>query len=209
MPAATFRCCQRTVSKYLAEGANIMSDEKTFKAEEATRLDFEFKSAWTPILLVAAGFLLLVSNLFHWHLINLLWPGFVIVPGLLLMLPAHNSTEDQVSRLSFLAIPGALLATIGFLLLAMNMTGRFDAWAYSWSLLPASAVAGLMYAKRFSRGSSINESGRKFIRLSVITFVGLATLFEIIIFENFNPLLPLALIGYGIYLLVKDRREDA
>jgi hypothetical protein len=39
-----------------------------------------------------------------------------------------------------------------------------------------------------------------------LLFMVLAVFFEIVIFESFNPLLPLALIGYGVYLLLRNRQ---
>lgn len=183
-----------------------MYDEKTLKVEEASKLEAGFRSPLTPILIVGAGMLLLVSNLFHLHLLHWLWPGFIIVPGAILMLPAYNSSEGRVSKLSFLAVPGALIASLGLMLFAMNMTSHYEAWAYSWSLLPGSLVAGFLYANRFSHESGASEAGRKFLRLNVILFGCLAVFFEILIFQSLGPWLPLALIGYGVYLLVKDRR---
>lgn len=187
-----------------------MSEEKVYKAEESLELNLDLRSSpWPAILVIGVGVSLLVANLFHFHLINLLWPGFVIAPGLMLLWPAYNSTQDEESKLSFLAVPGAIVTMVGLMLFVMNMTNHFEAWAYSWALLPAAAMGGLMYAKRFDPSSNVHDAGRKLIRAMVIMFIGMAVFFEIIVFENFNPWLPLALIGYGVYLLIKDRRENA
>ena len=36
------------------------------------------------------------------------------------------------------------MTTIGLLLLGMDQTGRYDAWAYAWALIPMAAGAGVV-----------------------------------------------------------------
>ncbi|HEX6385395.1 MAG TPA: hypothetical protein VF177_12050 [Anaerolineae bacterium] len=181
-----------------------MTEESVYKAEEAGKLSA--RSSLPAVLVIGIGLVLLAANLFGFHLIEVLWPGFVIAPGLALLWPAHSSTANRQSKLSFLAVPGAILVTIGLLLFAMNITDRFEAWAYSWTLLVAAVAGGLMYVKRFDKSSTIHERGRRLIRAMILLFMVLAVFFEIVVFDNFNPLLPLALIGYGVYLLLRNRQ---
>ena len=184
-----------------------MTEESVFKAEEARKL--QRQTPWSALALIGLGGFLLVSNLVGIEMIDIFWPLFVIIPGLLLLLPAHNATAGQNRRLSFLAVPGTMLVTIGTLLFAMNMTDHFEAWAYSWTLVLAAAAAGLMYKRRFEPEHPGHERGRRFMRTMVMLFIGLAVLFEIVVFESFQPWLPLALIAYGVYVLVRNRRQPA
>ncbi len=180
---------------------------KRLKAQE--NLELSIKRNWPAFGVIGAGVFLLMSNIFGFHLSEVLWPMFIIGPGVLMMMPAHQSTESYQSRASFLAVPGAIFATVGILLFAMNLANEhFEAWAYSWTLVVASVPAALMYIKRFEPEHRIHETGHKLIRTMFYMFLGFAVFFEIIIFENFNPLLPLALIGLGIYLLMKNRQEE-
>jgi hypothetical protein len=64
-----------------------------------------------------------------------------------------------------------------------------------------------MYIRRFDASHPIHEKGYKLIRIFFYLFLGFAVFFEIVVFENFTPLLPMAMIGFGIYLLMKQRRE--
>ncbi len=180
-------------------------DERPLKVQEETRL--ALRQSAPAIVIIGIGVLLLATNIFHFELINILWPGFIIAPGLMLLWPTHASSPDQQSRLSFLAVPGAMIVTTGVMLFVMNVTDHFEAWAYSWTLLLASIPAALMYIKRFEPTNSIHESGHRFIRTMIMMFMGLAVLFEVVIFQNFSPLLPLLLIGYGLVMFVKNRRE--
>jgi hypothetical protein len=181
-----------------------MSEESVYKPQEARKLTVQ--SSLPAVLVIAIGLVLLGANLFSVHLIDVFWPGFIIAPGLMLLWPTHNSAPDRQSKLSFLAVPGAMLVAIGLLLFTMNLTDHFEAWSYSWTLVVAAAAAGLMYIRRFDESNSIHVRGRRFIRTMVMLFMGLAVFFEIIVFENFNPLLPLVLIAYGVYLLLRNRR---
>jgi hypothetical protein len=184
-----------------------VSEEKTLKAAEAGRVSVDFQSQWPALLVIALGSALLVANLFHFHLINVLWPGFIIVPGLMLLWPASVATRDRYDNLVYLAVPGAVITTVGLLLFAMNLTRHYEAWAYSWALIPVAAVAGFMYAKRFDTSSRVHKLGYRFNRFMLLAFMGFAVLFEVVIFGHFTPWLPLGLIAYGLYLLVKDRRN--
>ena len=183
-----------------------MSEESILKVEEANKL--QRRQALPAYGVIAIGAALLVANLFGFALIDVLWPGFVLAPGLMLLWPAYNSTPDRSSRLSFLAVPGAMMITVGTLLFIMNLTGYFEAWAYSWPLVLGSVAWGLMYMRRYELEHRVHHSGYNFLRLMVLLAMGFAVFFELIIFGSFNPLLPLGIIGFGVYLLVKERRAE-
>jgi len=183
-----------------------MSEEQAFKAEEARKLKRQLS---TPaILLIGAGVILLLANMAGIRLIEYLWPGFVIGPALLLLWPAYASTAEKEHKLSFLAVPGAMLLTTGTLLFLMNLTDYFEAWAYSWVLLIAAIPAGIMYMKRFDPSHSIHVNGHKFMRTVLIIFGMMAVFFEILIFEHHSVWLAFSLMGYGVYLLAKERRGE-
>lgn len=182
-----------------------MSEETVYKAEEAAKL--KAQPSLPAFMLIGLGVVLLLSTVFDVHLIDVLWPGFIVAPGLLLMWPAYKSTADDQSKLAFLAVPGAMITAFGVLLFAMNLTGHFEAAAYSWPLVIAAGAGGVMYLSRYDDNPGLQERGLKFIRVMVMLFIGLAFFFEIVLFENFNPLMSLGLIGLGVYLLLRRRRE--
>jgi hypothetical protein len=184
-----------------------MTDETVYKAEERQKLARQHN--WPAYIIIGFGVLILGSNLFDFDMIDVLWPGFIIAPGLMLLWPAYNSTPDHQSRLSFLAIPGAVLVTIGLLNFMMNLTDHFEAWAYSWTLLLAAVAWAVMYIRRFDTENKVHESGHKFIKTMIMMLGGLFVLFELVIWSNFHPLLAVALIGYCVYLLANKRKETA
>ncbi|GJM42595.1 MAG: hypothetical protein DHS20C20_28770 [Ardenticatenaceae bacterium] len=183
-----------------------MSENSVLKIEESRKL--QLRQNWPAYGVIGVGVALLASQIFGFEMIDVLWPGFVLAPGLLLLWPAYNATPERPSRLSFLAVPGTMFMTIATLLFVMNLTGYFEAWAYSWPLVFASVAWGLMYSRRFEPGHAIHQSGYRFMRFMVLLAMGLVVFFEAIIFGSVNPLLPLGVIGFGIYLLVKERRSS-
>ncbi|WP_420630761.1 LiaF transmembrane domain-containing protein [Candidatus Leptofilum sp.] len=183
-----------------------MSKESVLKIEETRKL--QRRQSWPAYGVIAIGLGLLASQIFGFDMIDVLWPGFVLAPGLLLLWPAYNSTPEHPSRLSFLAVPGALFITTAILLFVMNLSNYFEAWAYSWPLVFASVAWGLMYMRRFDPDHNIHRSGFRFMRFMVLLAMGLVVFFEVVVFGSINPLLPLGVIGFGIYLLVKERRAS-
>jgi hypothetical protein len=182
-----------------------MSKETVLKVEESRKI--QRRQALPAYGVIAIGVALLISNLFGFELITILWPGFVLAPGLMLLWPAYNSTPDRQSPVAFLAVPGAIMIIVGALLFIMNLTNYFEAWAYSWPLVLASVAWGLMYMKRFEPEHRVHHNGYNFMRLMVLVAMGFAVFFELLIFGSFNPLLSLGVIAFGVYLLVKERRS--
>lgn len=182
-----------------------MSEETVYKAQEAVKMK-EREINWPALGFIGAGVFLLAATIFDFHVIDILWPFFIIGPGLLLMMPAYNSTEEKQSSFSFLAVPGAAITAVGVLLFAMNITGHFEAWAYSWTLVIGAAIWGIGYMKRFNQESRDHGSVTKLVRWSLYAFAGLLLFFEIVVFETFSPLFAIAFIIYGVYLLAKKRQ---
>jgi hypothetical protein len=182
-----------------------MSEETIYKAQEKIKLNSE--PSPVPWILIGVGGVLLLASIFNVHLIEFLWPGFIIVPGLLMMVPAYRSTAVDQSSWSFLAIPGAIFLMIGGLTSVMNLFDHFEAWAYCWPLIPAAVAGGVLYMTRFDGNANLERRANRFIRYMVMLMVGLAFFFEIIVFENFNPLMSIGLILFGFYLLRQDGKK--
>ncbi len=180
-----------------------MSDETILKVEVKNELAQDVRH-WAPWMLIGGGVILLALNLFHVSLMSIAWPFFILIPGLLMLLPAYRSTSSDVSAWSWLAVPGAFMSLLGVLLIATNF-GHGEIWAYGWTLFPASVVAGMMLMHRQDRSQPIHVSGRKFIRASLIVFLGLGLFFELIAFASMGPWWPVLLIAWGVYMVAKNR----
>jgi hypothetical protein len=182
-----------------------MSEETVLKAEINQKRD----KPLLPVLLIIAGLVLLVVNVFNIHLMGLLWPGFIVGTGLLMMWPGYKSTQEQRSRLSFLAIPGAMTIAMGALLFLMNMFGHYASMSYAWTLVLAAGAAGYIYQRRFDEQDAATEKARSFIRIMILAFMAMAAVFELLIFQSLGGWWPLLVIGLGLYLWVKESRSKA
>ena len=183
-----------------------MSEETVLKAEVK---EGSSKTSWPALMLIGAGAMLLVTNLLHISLMNYLWPGFIAGLGLLMIWPSYQSTAERQSRLSFLAVPGAVLLAMGGLFFLLNLTNHFESMAYSWTLLLAAGAAGYAYLKRFDDSGAAQEKTHRFIRTMVLAFMVLATIFELLIFQSLGAWWPILLIGVGAYMYLKNKRSES
>jgi hypothetical protein len=179
-----------------------MSDETVYKAQVKEK---EGSLPRLALILIGAGLLFLATNLLPFTVVDIIWPLFVIGPGLLLLMPAYKSTPEAPQSLAFLAVPGAFLVGLGLMLATMSLTDHWESWAYAWTLLPVAALGGALYMKRHQPESSVHERGHQIVRALVIAFMGLAMFFELFIFPGRGEWWPVLLIGAGIYLFVKQR----
>lgn len=179
-----------------------MQDETVYKAQRKQPAGRQ--SQW-PLLLIGAGILLLLPHFVR----DSLWAPlfFLVTPGLLMLWPAYRSTVEARSSFSFLAIPGAVLATTGVLLAVMGVTRHYGSWAYAWTLLPAAGVGAAMYLSRFDPDHAIHRTGYKVVRALIVAFMALAIFFELFVFRGLGAWWPLLLIGAGAYLWLRDRRS--
>lgn len=179
-----------------------MQDETIYKAQ--LKQPAGRHSAW-PLVLVGAGILLLLPHFVP----DSLWAPlfFLVTPGLLLLLPAYRSTAEARSAFSFLAIPGALLATTGVLLAVMGITHHYGSWAYAWTLLPAAGVGAAMYMSRFDPDHAIHRTGYGVVRALIVAFMVMAIFFELFVFRGLGAWWPLMLVAAGAYLWLRDHRS--
>ena len=181
-----------------------MSEDTVLKAE----ISKKSIKPLLPILLILAGMALLVFNVFHIDMAGLLWPGFIIGSGLLMIWPAYRSTPEKQSSFSFFAIPGAMIVANGALLFLMNMFDHYESMAYAWTLVLAAGAWGYLYMKRFEQPNEKTDKVRRFIRTMVLAFMALAVIFELLIFQSLGGWWPLLVIGLGIYLWVRESRSE-
>jgi hypothetical protein len=132
------------------------------------------------------------------------WTLFVIVPGAILLTAGVATTRPPGEGLT---IAGAIVTTIGLILLFMDQTGSWESWAYAWALIPGAAGVGLML-----RGARIGDRSRVVsgARMGLISLVMLAIggwYFETIFRTGeppfaFGDAWPLILIGVGALVVL-------
>ena len=151
-------------------------------------------------VLVSIGAHLLLREVLNIDLGQYGWPFFIIGPGLLLFAGMIIGGRGSGG----LAIPGSIVTTIGLILFVMNLTNHFEAWAYSWALIPSAVGVGLILAGGWDGNEKQLREGKDTLRVGLLLFLGFGTFFELFIFQN-HPLapylLPVGMIIGGIALV--------
>ena len=130
-------------------------------------------------LLVLLGILVLAGQAADVDVGEVGWPFFVIVPGLGLL----GLGLTAAGRLGeVLAMTGGVISVNGLVLLVQNATGRFDTWAYAWTLvlLAGPGIGRWLLGMVRGRGD-LARSGGWLITVGLAGFLGLALVFEVII----------------------------
>ncbi|HWA19087.1 MAG TPA: hypothetical protein VG757_08820 [Devosia sp.] len=157
-------------------------------------------------LLILGGALLLVAQFFG-GAASVIWPFFIIVPGLVLAFIADRSDWNK----SLLVI-GAVIAGSGIILLVQSIYDYYQSWAYAWTLLPMFAGAALHYAGDRRGEADLKAQGKRLIEWSAGAFLAFGAVFELLIFHGANSwgriVLPLALIGFGALILLRRNTQS-
>ncbi len=158
------------------------------------------------IILVVVGALFLALRVADISLGSRAWPLWIIVPGLAMLL--GSLAIPPRSGLG-LAVPGAILATVGAILWVQEAYGLYGTWAYAWALVAPTApgVAMLLYGG--VRGDRpLATDGLRTTLTGIGLFLGFGLFFEGVIgisghrIENLDQVLPYAVIGLGVLLMV-------
>jgi hypothetical protein len=155
-------------------------------------------------LLVVGGAVLLLRQLdldVPTAIVDAGWPFFVIVPGVVLF---ASSLLVPVPKGVGLAIGGAVVTTVGTVLLYQESTGHWESWSYAWALVgPAAAGVGLLLYGLITRTGEFVSKGVRLIAIGVALFVVGYWYFEAIFSSGEPPLdvwawWPIVMVGVGL-----------
>lgn len=149
------------------------------------------------IILIGLGILMLMD-------LSLLWPMFILVPGLVFLGAAAVGGRSA----SALAIPGMLITGTGALLFLQNLTNYWDSWSYAWTLYGVFLGAGLLFMGRALNDRSLQSVGQGCMFAGIIGFGVFAFLMEIVIGVGGGGLgaavWPWLFIGVGVILILRN-----
>jgi len=156
------------------------------------------------IALVTVGVLVL---LFGNVGIGLLWPLFVLVPGLIMLGAAFIGHRRNAA----LAVPGTIVTVVGLILLVMSLSGYWQAWSYAWAIIIAAAGFGTFLHGALEAIPAREKEGMQVVVVGLTLFAIVGGIFEFFIFGGLGGTLkwvvPLALIAAGAVMLL--RRDGA
>jgi len=157
------------------------------------------------LVLICIGALTLIEHIFSgarfWGYV---WPLIIIGFGAMFFVVMLLTDKT----FAWLAIPGSIIATNGLMLFLQNLTGRWETWSYSWTVILMSVGVGIFIMGAWQGDASRRRSGLKVIEVGVVLFVIFGAFFEIL-FSMGAPstlrefIFPIALIVLGVYLVVR------
>ena len=153
---------------------------------------------WGLLLIILGGFFLatrMMPGLFG----EIYWPFIVIGVGGMFLLAAI------LTRTGGLAIPGSIIAGIGGILYWQAMTGRWESWAYIWTLIPGFVGLGVIFAGLLDREKPrFDSGGLVLMAISAMGFLIFSSAFGQLFGLTFDvgTLWPLFLIGIGVITLI-------
>lgn len=157
------------------------------------------------LILIALGVLFLLTRSIDASLFA--WPLFVIVPGVALLAWSLVGGREVAG----LAVPGAIVSTVGAILFLQNLTGSFETWAYAWALVLASVGVGTWLQGSLTQDDGRQRDGVRTATIGLALFAGFGAFFQFVVFGDLlgtwvgRWLFPLALIGAGVLMLVRQR----
>ncbi len=92
------------------------------------------------------------------------WALSVIGVGVIFLLASVLTNTPGLS------IPAFIVGGIGGLLYYQNVTGRWDTWAYAWTLIPGFVGLGLLFFSLQTRQKDTSKAGFILVFLSMIFF---------------------------------------
>lgn len=152
--------------------------------------------------IIGLGILFLLFQVIGFSFAAMLWPLWILVPGLVTLYIALKN--DKVNK--EIAILGTLITTTGLILATMNTIGHWEAWAYVWALYPTALGLTFSYAGRQHSNAQYITTGKQLTRSGLYMFIGFGLMFELFIFGGFSStMIPVALIVLGAFVLLSGR----
>jgi multisubunit Na+/H+ antiporter MnhC subunit len=156
------------------------------------------------VVLIALGLLSLLGQIFRgFPFWSYLWPLVLIGFGGLFFVGMFAGGKSFAG----LAIPGTIIAGLGLMMFFQNLTGYWESWAYSWTIILVLVGLGIFIMGLYSEDLHRRQAGLRVIKVGAILFVIFGGFFELI-FNAFRPfgiqqyIFPLLLVGLGVYLVL-------
>ena len=157
------------------------------------------------VVLIILGVLALVGQFLQIEVSDVIWPFFIIAPGVLLFIFAFSIGSEFGEPLAMLS---GIVTMLGFLLLYQSLTGHWVSWAYAWSLVtPVGVGLGQILYGRLKQEERSIKTGRSLVNIGVIMFLVGLVFFELVL--NISGLglgfvgWPILFIGLGLLYLLR------
>jgi hypothetical protein len=156
-------------------------------------------------LLVIFGILSLAGQVFRgFHFWATFWPFIIIGVGAMFFVGMFAGGKS----VSGLAVPGSIITVIGLMMFLQNLTGYWESWSYSWTVILMAVGLGIFIMGTYGGDEGQRRSGMKVMRVGLVMFILFGAFFELIFsmesrFGLRQAAFPVALILLGLYLIVR------
>lgn len=169
---------------------------KTNRGQLALGIILILLGAWFVLQRQVPAFSELLGPYMEWPYSLVLAGAVILVVGLLL-----GATG--------LAVPAAVVAGIGGILVYQQQTGSYDSWSYMWALIPGFVGAGNVIAGLLGGGRHQLRSGLNLVVVSAVLFLVFASIFgELTFLGAFGPAVLLILLGIWLVARGLIRRSS-
>jgi hypothetical protein len=154
-------------------------------------------AAGVLLILFGAAFLAaqLAPGIFGWLRTEQSWPLIIIGVGVILLVIGLLVGEPGM------LVPAAIVGGVGGLLYWQSITGRWETWAYAWTLIPGFVGVGVFFSRLIEgRIRQAFTEGGQAILISIVLFAVFGTFLGRHDFPNM--LLPVLLIGAGLLVMI-------
>jgi hypothetical protein len=128
------------------------------------------------VVLVVLGALALAARAMGYDALELGWPLFVIVPGLVMFAVAVSAGGRQGS---VIAVPAGIVTMTGIVLAVQNATDLWATWAYAWALVaPGGVGVGLLVYGSITGQREFIRAGLPIFATGLALFLGFGIFFE-------------------------------
>jgi hypothetical protein len=160
------------------------------------------------LLLVALGVVVLVARQIGVDVPGAIgswgWPLFIIIPGVVLL--AVSLVPAPPNGIGF-AVAGAVITTVGSLLLYQSQTQDWESWAYAWALIPMAVGAALVVYGLYAQRSKMVRGGLWTAGIATLLFAFGAWFFEGLYQGQMRPDInewwPIAIVAVGAVLVLR------
>lgn len=158
------------------------------------------------VILVIIGAAVLVTRVVDLSFGGATWPLWIVVPGVAMLVGSFFIPPRGGLGL---AIPGAIVTMVGLILWVQEAYGLYATWAYAWALVaPTAPGLGMLLYGLVQRDGELARDGLRTTLVGLGLFLGFMLFFEGVLGLSGNPIanldevLPYALIGLGVLLVV-------
>jgi hypothetical protein len=157
------------------------------------------------VILVTTGLLAVAARQAGVDLLEVGWPAFVIVPGVLLFVGAlFIGGRPGIG----LAVPGGIVTVTGLVLAFQNSTGAWETWAYAWALVaPGGVGLGLFLFGLLTGQREVASAGLPVLATGLGLFFAFGFFFEGLLnlsggrFAGFDAVFAGGLVVLGVIVL--------